>query len=132
MTIKNNPIQCKNKLTVFGVSRSLICQTRTVCSTRTKKMQRGTLLYVIPEQLPVKFPIKQARQEDLLQSDIWEFDITFFCFVNPGLNAPFKIKFDRMTDISEFNEEFIANYLDARKMPAMLDRYYFQRQIYQN
>ena len=66
MTIKNNPIQCKNKLTVFGVSRSLICQTRTVCSTRTKKMQRGTLLYVIPEQLPVKFPIKQARLEDLL------------------------------------------------------------------
>ena len=55
-----------------------------------------------------------------------------YCFVNPELNAPFQTEFDRMTDISEFNEEFIANYLDARNVPAMLDRYYFQRQVHWN
>ena len=31
--------------------------------------------------------------------------MTFFCLVNPGLNTPFDIKFDRMTDIPEFPEE---------------------------
>ena len=66
MTIKNNPVQSKYKLTVFGLSRSLICQTRTVSATRTKQMQCGTLLFMIPEQLPGKYPIKQAKQEDLL------------------------------------------------------------------
>ena len=66
MTIKNNPVQCKTKLTVIGVLRSPICQTRTVCATRTKQMERGMLLYMMSEQLPGKYSIKQAKQEDLL------------------------------------------------------------------
>ena len=45
-------------------SGSLICQT-TVSATRTKHMQRGTLLFIAPEQLPGKYPIKQGKQDDL-------------------------------------------------------------------
>ena len=82
-----------------------------------------------PEQLPGKCPIKQAKQEDLQKVDIWQLGITLFCFVNPGLNVPFDIEFDRMTDIPEFTENFIANYLDACNLPAMSNRYYFRRQI---
>ena len=52
MTIKNNPIQCK--LTDFGESTSLIHQTKTVLATRSKHMQRGTLLFMAPKQLPGK------------------------------------------------------------------------------
>ena len=37
-----------------------------------------------------------------------------------------------MTDISEFPEEFIANYLNAGNLSAMTDQYYFKRQIYWN
>ena len=81
---------------------------------------------MVPEQLPGKYPIKQAKQEDLLKVDIWQLGITLFCFINPGLNAPFDIEFEGMTDILEFTEEFIANYLDAGNLPAMSDRYYFQ------
>ena len=33
-------------------------------------MQRGTLLFMVPEQLPGKYLIKQAKQEDLLKVDI--------------------------------------------------------------
>ena len=29
-------------------------------------MQRGALLFMVPEQLPAKYPIKLAKQEDLL------------------------------------------------------------------
>ena len=90
-------------------------------------MQHGMyLLVMLPEQLPGKYPIKQAKQEDLLKVDIWQLGITLFCLVNLGLNAPFDIEFDRMTGIPEFPEEFIANYLDAGSLPAMSDRYYFR------
>ena len=109
MAIKNIPIQCK--LTDFGKSRSLIRQTRTVLATRTKHMQCGTLLFMEPEQLPVKYPIKQAKEEDLLKVDIWQLGITLFCLVNPGLNAPFNIEFDKMTDICKLCRcwEFASN-----------------------
>ena len=100
--------------------------------TRTKHMQRGRLLFMVPEQLPGKYAIKQAMQEDLLKADIWQLALTLFCFVNPGLNVPFDIDFDRMTYIPEFTEEFIANYIDDDNFPAMSDRCYFQRQIYWN
>ena len=130
MAIKNNPVQCK--LTDFGESRSLIRQTRTDWATRTKHIQRGTLLFMVPEQIPGKHPIKHAKQEDLLKVDTWQLGITLFCFVNPELNAPFDTEFYRMTDIPEFKEEFIVNYLDADNLPAMLDWHYFQRQIYWN
>ena len=48
-------------------------------------MQRGTLLFMVSEQLPGKYHIKQAKQEDLIKVDIWQLGITLFCLVNPGL-----------------------------------------------
>ena len=51
--------------------------------------------------------------------------MTLLCFVKPVLNAPFDTEFDRMTNIPEFTEECIANYLDAGNLPAMSNRYYF-------
>ena len=55
----------RTSLVAASESRSLICQTRTVWATRTKHMQRGMLLFMAPEQLPGKYPIKQAKEEDL-------------------------------------------------------------------
>ena len=55
------------------------------------------------------------RKNQSLIHDSWA------CFVNPELNAPFDTEFYRMTDIPEFKEEFIVNYLDADNLPAMLD-----------
>ena len=72
-------------------------------------MQRGTLLFMASEQLPGKNHIKQAKQEDLMKVDIWQLGITLFCLVNLGLNAPFDIEFERMTNIPEFPEGPIAN-----------------------
>ena len=54
--------------------------------------------------------------------------MVLFCLVNPELNAPLDIEFDRMTNKPEFREKFIANYLNASNLAAMSDRYYFQRQ----
>ena len=65
MAIKNNPVLCK--FTNFGEE---LFETRTFWATRTKHMQRGTLLFMVPEQLPGKYLIKQAKQEDLLKVDI--------------------------------------------------------------
>ena len=88
-------------------------------------MQRGTPFFIVPEQFPGKNPIIQAKQEDLLKVDIWEWGMTLLCFVKPVLNAPFDTEFDRMTNIPAFTEECIANYLDAGNLPAMSNRYYF-------
>ena len=55
----------RTPLVAASESRSQICQTRTVSATRAKHMQRGTLLFMLPEQLPGKYPSKQAKQEDL-------------------------------------------------------------------
>ena len=93
-------------------------------------MQQGKLLFMVPEQLPGKCQIKQARKDDLVNVDVWQLGMTLFCLVNPGLNAPFDIEFDKMTDIPEFPGAFIANYPDAGNLPAMSDRKYFQRQLY--
>ena len=68
MAVKNNPTQCK--LIDFEESSSLIHRTRTVLVTQTKHMQRGTLLFMAPEQLRGKCHIKQANQEDIMQVDI--------------------------------------------------------------
>ena len=77
MDIKNNPIQFK--LIGFGESSSLIHQTRTALVTRPKHMEHGTLLFMVPEQLLGKCHIKQAKQEDLMQVDMWQLGITLFC-----------------------------------------------------
>ena len=58
--------------------------------------------------------------------------MTLFCLVNLGLNAPFEAEFDKMTNIPEFLEEFIANCLNAGNLPAKSDRYHFQQQLYWN
>ena len=55
--------------------------------------------------------------------------MALFCLINPGLNALLDIELNRMTDIPEFPEVFIANYLNAGNLPAMSDRYYFLSEI---
>ena len=65
MAVKNSPVQCK--LADFGKSRSLVRQTKNCL--RDTNQQRGTLVFMAPEQLPGKYPIKQAKQEDLLKVD---------------------------------------------------------------
>ena len=52
-----------------------------------------------------------------MKVDIWQLGMTLFCLINPGLNAPFDIEFDRMTNIRECPGEFIANYLNAGNLP---------------
>ena len=49
----------RTSLVAASESKSLICQT----ISRTKHMQRGTLLFMAPEQLPGKYP--KAKLEDL-------------------------------------------------------------------
>ena len=61
------------------------------------------------EQLPQNYHIRQAKQKDLMKTDIWQLGKTLSCLVNPGLNAPFDSEFDRIADIPEFPEGFIAN-----------------------
>ena len=61
------------------------------------------------EQPPGNYHIRQAKQEDLMKLDIWQLGKTLFCLVNPGLNAPFDIEFDRMADITKFPEGFSSS-----------------------
>ena len=85
-------------------------------------MQRGALFFMAPEQPSGKCQIIQAKQGHLMKVDIWQLCMTLFCLINPGLNAPFDIEFDRMTNIPEFPGEFIASYLIVGNLPTMSDR----------
>ena len=121
--IRSEPVRCI--LTDFGESRSKLLQTRTVLATRTKHIQRGTLLFMAPEQLPGK-NFQHASQEDLIKTDIWQLGMTIFCLLNSDLNSPFDVEFKRMADIPDNPDQFIADYLNIGRLQKCLTNIIFK------
>ena len=62
-----NTFSDRTPLVAASESRTLICQKKKKKTAQHEPyiMQRGTLLFMAPEQLSWKYPIKQAKQEDL-------------------------------------------------------------------
>ena len=69
------PLVCK--LADFGESRSREIHTRTAFSSQTSNVQRGTPVYMAPEQLVDEILLTVVTFEDLKRVDIWAFGMTF-------------------------------------------------------
>ena len=64
--IFKNSFSDRTPLVPASESRTLTCQKKKLFARHEPNiMQRGTLLFMVPEQLPWKYPIKKAKQEDL-------------------------------------------------------------------
>ncbi len=128
------PVICK--LADFGESRSLLVQTQTVFSTKTDKLDRGTVVYMAPEiLLPEKQPSK-ASMGDLMLCDTWALGMTIFTMINPCLKCPY-LKCPYLSEIKESGEasiisqggmkNFITDLLQVEKRPTPDLKYEVQR-----
>ena len=81
------------KLTDFRESRSANVQTTIVLASKTRRVVRGTAVFMSPEIL-VKNGSKfnQASLHDLMASHIWSLDMTFFTMINPNLKCPYLLE----------------------------------------
>ena len=83
------PVICK--LTDFGESRSLVLQTKTICQSRTKNVDRGTIPFMAPEILEDgEISRVGATVEDLKRVDMWSYGMLLFNLLNPCLHHPFE------------------------------------------
>ena len=99
-----------DKLTDFGESRSHALQTQTILQTSTSNLQRGTLPFMAPEQYQGKYLKLSANHGDLLLMDIWQLGMTFFRLLNPDLQAPFLIEYEKQDQGSVDPRQFIARF----------------------
>ena len=101
----------------------------TLLKTQTRHVQRGTLAFMAPEQLPGKSRLKNAGQQDLYQCDIWQLGMTIFCIMNPCLTSPFQTELKRVSTEVHI-DQFIANFYDSSRLPEMSQNYHVHRIIY--
>ena len=81
------------------------------------------MLFIAPEQVPEKQKIKQLSQEDLMKVDmtVGHDFVLVWSILDYTLHL-----ISSLTDIPEFPEEVIGNYLNAGDCLPMPNRYYFQ------
>ena len=118
---KTKPFTCK--LCDFGESRSRLSQTRSILSSRTTHVTRGTLGFMAPELLPGPRCLKSAGTNELKQADIWSLGMTIWCLIHPDLDSPFGIEVcDSSFDCTNPGLS-IANKLFSGQRPKTTDLY---------
>ena len=118
------PIVCK--LTDFGESRSHSVQTNTVLATKTKRVDRGTAVYMSPEILVQDNSTFEASLHNLMASDIWALGMTFFTMINPSLKCPclLEIRSSKETIATQGDvQKFVSNLLRNKKLPKSDGKY---------
>ena len=106
---KLQPVVCK--LTDFGESRSTNVQTKTVLASKTRRVDRGTAVFMSPEIL-VKDGSKfnQVSLNDLMVSDIWSLGMTFFKMINLNLKCPYLLEI-RSSEKNIQTQEEVQNFV---------------------
>ena len=113
----SNPIMCK--LTDFGESRATYLQTQTLVQSRTKRINRGTPIYMAPE-----LHLESAHaltQNDLVKADIWAFGLVMYCLLNPDVDHPYQPVFAK----AGMNEcvESLKRLHEAKKLPPQRTKF---------
>ena len=125
VALEEEPIICR--LTDFGEARSLLHQSKTLLSTKTVTVGKGSIGYMAPEILPGKRLLQSAGQLDLLRADIWSFGMVLYSVLNPD-STPFD-KEARSSPL--FNprraDEFVGNLYNSNKMPSFSSHYHNQQ-----
>lgn len=120
----SRPIVCK--LTDFGESRSTSVETNTVAATKTKRVDRGTAVFMSPEILVQDDSSYEASLDNLMASDIWSLGMTFFTMINPNIKCPYllEIRSSKETFATQGDvQKFVSNLLRNRKLPKSDGKY---------
>lgn len=110
-----NPI--KVHLTDFGESRAAMVQTKSLLTTSTSNLQRGTPVYMAPEIHCSRN--KTAGLEEMKQMDIWAFAMVSFHILNPGASHPYELELDD----AENGLETLRRLHQEHKLPKNIDEY---------
>lgn len=126
---KLRPVVCK--LTDFGESRSANVQTNTVLASKTRRVDRGTAVFMSPEILDKDGPkFNEASLQDLMLSDIWSLGMTFFTMVNPNLKCPYLLEIRSSGEKIQTQEDvqkFVGNRLRKKERPVSDRKYNVSR-----
>ena len=111
-------------LTDFGESRSKFIQTKSMLTTATSGIFRGTPVYMAPEATVVNGP--KANIEDLKRMDIWSLSMVFFDLLNPNADYPYN---EEMKDITESSDkiEMLRQFHARKQLPNHLTKYQVQQ-----
>jgi serine/threonine protein kinase len=109
------------KLTDFGEARSTLHRTRTITSTNTVNLYRGSPAYMAPEALTASG--STASLKDLLAMDIWSCGMTMFHLLNPNAKFPYN---DEVAN-SDAPVEALRQRMKNRQLPNFLPKYALNR-----
>ncbi|XP_028405812.1 probable serine/threonine-protein kinase DDB_G0278665 [Dendronephthya gigantea] len=101
---EKSPIICK--LADFGESKSSQIQTAIINST-TRRVDRGTPLFMAPEILVKASRLQSASFKDLKQIDMWAFGMILFCIANPDLKYPYQLDINHGTSFIDQLQELL-------------------------
>ena len=124
----SRPIICK--LADFGESRSTSIQTKSVYSTKTKRVDRGTPVFMSPEILVQGDKSFEASLDNMKSADIWALGMTFFTMINPNVKCPYLLEIRSSEEVIETQadvQRFVAK-LHRCKQPPRSDGKYRTRQ----
>lgn len=106
-------------------------QTNTVLASKTRRVDRGTAVFMSPEILVKDGPkFNQASLHDLMVSDIWSLGMTFFMMINPNLKCPFLLEIRSSQDKIQTQEDvqkFVGNRLRKKERPVLDSKYNVSR-----
>lgn len=121
------PVVCK--LTDFGESRSRLIQTQQIVASKTKNIDRGTVVYMAPELLVKEKRIPSASIDDLMLADIWALGMIIFTLINPSLKCPYILDIRSAEGVSSQEElkTFVTSLLAAEKRPLQDLKYEIHR-----
>ena len=122
--INECPIICK--LTDFGEARSQLLQTKTLISTKTNCVNRGTLAFMAPEIIRSSRQLTSAAQQDLERADIWALGMLFQCVISPD-SQPFLEEVKKNNLCGETLDNFIVKMFSLGNKPSMTDKYLYKR-----
>ena len=116
-----------SKVTDFGESQSAKVQTNTVLASKTRRVDRGTEVFISPEIL-VKdgHKFNQASLHDLMVSEIWSLGMTFFTMINPNLKCPYLLEIrscEEKIQTQEDVQNFVGNHLRQKEHPVLDSKY---------
>lgn len=120
----SRPIVCK--LADFGESRSTSIQTNSVSSTNTKRLDRGTAVYMSPEILLQDNKSFGASLDNMKASDIWALGMTFFTMMNPNVKCPYLLEIRSSEETIETQadvQRFVTRLLRHKKLPRSDGKY---------
>lgn len=111
------------QLTDFGEARSTVLQTRTITSTTTARLFRGSPVYMAPEVFAEDG--RGASFEELKKIDIWALGMVLFSLMNPDAKYPYAYDFEQLQNTDR--RQALKTFHTLHQLPKHLCKYNLQQ-----